>query len=254
MKQCLIFDLDDTLTESKQPISVEMRELLEKLTDHFHIAIISGCKYQQMEEQVIRHLGSCHFDKTHWLPTSGAQYYHEFDRKYYHGLTDQEKAYVQMVGWSAIDNFTTLWPQEVYGAVAEDRETQITFSLCGQEAPIEVKRAWNAEHDHTRWKAAERLQTRLSEFTVRVGGLTSIDITLKGIDKAFGVEQFMKATGFTKEDVLFFGDQLQPGGNDYAVKQMGIDCIEVKNVEETLEILKEILDGPENLHNGIRWL
>jgi HAD superfamily hydrolase (TIGR01484 family) len=221
-----MFDLDDTLTESKQTISIDMAEELEALTQSHEVAIISGCTMEQMEQQVIDYLGSCHFNRMHWLPTSGAQYFHEFKPVYSYALSDTEKAMIAMRGWSIIEKNLGL-PGQVYGPVMEDREAQVTFSICGQEAPISVKREWNEKFDFTRRRVASKLQEQLPDFTVRVGGKTSIDVTKKGIDKAFGVRKFMEELKLNKEDILFFGDQLQPGGNDYAVKEMGIACIEV---------------------------
>jgi hypothetical protein len=44
-----------------------------------------------------------------------------------------------------------------------------------------------------------------------------------------------------KENILFIGDKLQEGGNDYPVKAMGIDCIEVSRWEDTALVLEGIL-------------
>ena len=68
---------------------------------------------------------------------------------------------------------------------------------------------------------------KIPEFEVRTGGSTSVDITKLGVDKAYGINKLMKYTGVAKKDILFIGDRLQKDGNDYPVKIMGVDCIEV---------------------------
>jgi HAD superfamily hydrolase (TIGR01484 family) len=77
----------------------------------------------------------------------------------------------------------------------------------------------------------------LPEFEVRIGGTTSIDVTKKGIDKAFGVLRIIERLHIDKEDVVFVGDALFEGGNDYAVKSLGIRCIETSGPQETLKII-----------------
>jgi hypothetical protein len=44
----------------------------------------------------------------------------------------------------------------------------------------------------------------------------------------------MLALCLTECEILFFGDRLDPGGNDYPIKAMGIDCIEVQGWEDTI--------------------
>jgi phosphomannomutase len=43
------------------------------------------------------------------------------------------------------------------------------------------------------------------------------------------------------DDILFFGDRVTPGGNDYPVKAMGIDTLEISHWKETALALEAIL-------------
>lgn len=76
---------------------------------------------------------------------------------------------------------------------------------------------------------------------MKVAGLTSIDVTIPGVDKAYGMQKLMKATRFKKEDILFMGDKILPGGNDYPVEEMGIDCISVRGWEDTAYAIEGIV-------------
>ena len=76
------------------------------------------------------------------------------------------------------------------------------------------------------------------DFEVRVGGTTSIDVTMPGVDKAFGMKKLMSQLGLKKSNILFVGDRLQEGGNDYPIRAMGIDTIEVKDWLETITIFE----------------
>lgn len=240
-KLCLAFDLDDTLTYSKQNIDKRMASLLSELSSKYTIAIISGCNYEQMQNQVVYLLDPHSVFNFHFLPTSGGQYWHANKCIYFRLLDENEIAEAQKAFWISFNNLKLIIPK-LYGYLMENRESQLTFSMCGQNAPLKVKEEWNKKYDQKRRILAECMQELLPNLTVRVGGKTSIDVTPKGLDKAFGLGKFLEYTKFNKEEILFFGDQLQPGGNDYSVKQMGIDCVEVSSPEDTFLHLSMLRD------------
>jgi hypothetical protein len=55
------------------------------------------------------------------------------------------------------------------------------------------------------------------------------------------MKKLMEATGLKKEDILFMGDKIVPGGNDYAVEEMGIDCIAVRSWQDTAYAIEGIV-------------
>lgn len=130
-------------------------------------------------------------------------------------------------------------PQNTFGSITEDRNSQITFSALGQKAPYEVKKNWDSTGS-IRIKLMDFLQKRIPQFEVRMGGSTSIDILKKGMNKAYGVHQLLKYTKINKKQAVFFGDALFEGGNDYSVISTGILCIKVSNPVDTLKYLHGI--------------
>jgi hydroxymethylpyrimidine pyrophosphatase-like HAD family hydrolase len=84
------------------------------------------------------------------------------------------------------------------------------------------------------------ISKHLPHYDVKLGGLTSIDITHKGIDKAYGMKRLLHFLKIHKSNVLFFGDKLNKGENDYSIKAMGIKSIPVHSPEETIKHLKNI--------------
>jgi HAD superfamily hydrolase (TIGR01484 family) len=115
------------------------------------------------------------------------------------------------------------------------------MSLLGQNAPTKEKRAWFEANNTKREKLRALIATRLPDFEVRAGGTTTIDITRKGIDKAYGMAKLLEHLSITKQDILFAGDKMDPGGNDYPVKAFGIDSIAVRNAEDTVILLEGII-------------
>lgn len=126
-----------------------------------------------------------------------------------------------------------------YGELAQDRYSQITFSALGQDAPAEKKYEWDPD-TKKRQKMRAIVVEELSDYEVRIGGTTSIDVTRPGIDKAYGMEKLMVELEIGKEDILFIGDKLEEGGNDYPVKAMGIDTIAVDGWEDTALVIETI--------------
>ena len=245
-KKAVVFDLDGTLTESKADVDAEMSFLLCSLMKIKYLAVIGGGKLEQFEKQLIGHL-SCQedFEKLLILPTSaGAMYKYSNGRwlaVYEKTFTDAEKEKIFQALKEALKEIGYLNPEKTYGDTFEDRGGQITFSALGQEAPLEEKKRWNEKNDNLRFKLQEALKKKLPAFEIRLGGLTSIDITEKGIDKAYGIKQISKYLSLGISDLVYLGDALYRGGNDSAVLQTGIEAIKVSGVRETKAILKEVL-------------
>ncbi len=132
------------------------------------------------------------------------------------------------------------WEEKTWGNILEDRDCQITFSALGQSAPPEEKYKWDPDNSKKQ-KLRDYAAERLPNLEVRVGGSTSVDVTKLGIDKAYGMNKLIDMLDISMDDILFIGDRLEEGGNDYPVKAMGIDTIAVEKWEETALVIEGIL-------------
>jgi phosphomannomutase len=254
MKKVLAFDLDGTLAPSKTPLTDRMADVFGRALQSFHLCVISGCKFEQFEKQIINNL---HVEKEllgrlHLMPTCGTSYYaydtldNKWKKVYAEDLTEAEKKKISDALTKGVDDLGYR-EKEVYGETVEDRGSQVTYSILGQDIAdvlgmegVARKEAWdpdNKKKDALR----EYIAPLIPEFEVRVGGLTSIDVTKPGIDKAYGMRKLTEVLGIGKEDILFFGDRMTEGGNDYPVKAMGVDSVEVGRWEDTALALETIL-------------
>lgn len=248
MKKVIAFDLDDTLAITKSPIADRMAATLVRLLNHYDICIISGGKFEQFKNQVIVRLDApAHkLNRMHLMPTCGTRYYRydeltgDWALQYAEDLTQEEKQNIATIAERATKD-AGLWPTEPYGDVIEDRGSQVSISFLGQKAPAEAKYAWADAHSADRLVVRSAIAEALPDFEVRAGGSTTIDITRIGIDKAYGMQKLIAALGISQDDILFLGDKLQEGGNDYPVKAMGIDSLEVSRWEDTALVLEGIL-------------
>jgi HAD superfamily hydrolase (TIGR01484 family) len=215
------FDLDDTLAPSKSALPAPMAEALADLLEHVPVCIISGGQLSQFENQVLAHLPArANLANLHLMPTCGTRYLrHHSDtvwgEVYAHDLPER----VRLDAINILEEEGRrlgLWEDETWGRIIEDRGSQITYSALGQDAPLESKKAWDPTGEK-RSLLREAVEARLPELEVRSGGSTSIDITRKGIDKAFGLERLVQFVPVDFGDILFIGDRLDPDGHDFPV-------------------------------------
>lgn len=247
MKKILAFDSDDTIVLSKMPATDRMASLLAESMKYFDVCIISGTMFETTiypnTVRKIEGIPGVDLSRLHIMPTCGTRYYRyqdgEWQLQYNEDLSDDQKARIfEAIEVSA--KKLDMWCDDPAGEIIEDRLSQITYSALGQQARPEDKYAWAEANKEKRALLNEAVSSLIPEFEIRTAGTTSLDVTKPGIDKAHGMYKLLEATGLAKEDVLFFGDKLEEGGNDYPVKAMGIDCVAVEKWEDTAYALEGI--------------
>jgi phosphomannomutase len=248
MIRLIIFDLDGTLAESKLPLDAEMATLLARLLEFVKVAVIPGGAWPQFEKQVLHNLP--HDERLKGLsilPTCGTKFYRydgAWQELYSEEFSVDEKKIIVSGLNKAIDQ-SGFRAEKHWGDLIEDRGSQITFSALGQEAPLAEKKKWDLDFNK-RKKIKEILEPLIPAFSIQLGGATSIDVTRSGIDKAYGVKKLHEILGVAIRDMVFVGDAIFPGGNDYPAKQAGVVSIEVRDPHETKRVIEATiacLDG-----------
>ncbi|MEJ7925416.1 HAD-IIB family hydrolase [Sphingobium sp. AN641] len=244
MKELVAFDLDGTLAESKQPLGTDMGEALADLLAVAHVAVISGGDWPQFEKQVASRLPERADRARLWLmPTTGTKLYTHRDGAWspvFAELFDAAQKQAIFAAFDASLEATGFVPEQTWGERIEDRGSQITFSALGQQAPIEAKEHWDPDFAKRKVIQAD-LRTRLPGLSINMGGATSIDITREGVDKAYGLKKLRDASGIALDAMMFIGDAIFPGGNDYPAKQLGLDTVRVRDPQETLAVIAAIV-------------
>src|SRR3989344_1251746 len=281
-KSVFVFDLDGTLAESKVNIDSEMGGLLAQLLERGKVAIIGGAKFEQMRSQLPENINknsnlfllpldggsfytypstssldsardkSGQVQDNNWpgsrtsgssadseIPEVSLPGWHEM---YSHKLSDDEVKKIKDSFEKVFEEIGYIQSSKIYGEIIENRGGQVTFSPLGQHAPLEKKEKWAKENNDVRVKIESKVKGYLPEMEVKIAGLTSIDVTLKGIDKKFGIEQIIKHLGVKAEDILFFGDAIEPDENDYPALESGVVCYKVNSVQDTKDAIKHLLD------------
>lgn len=241
----VIFDLDGTLAPSKSPLDSEMADLVMKLLAKTKVAIISGGGYLQFQTQFLHSLpvSAESFSNLLLLPTSGTKLYvwrGNWNEQYSEQLTPAEKLRITTSLKESLRATEYIAPTKMYGEAVEDRGSQISFSALGQQAPISVKETWDPDRKK-REIIADHLRAKIPEFDIRIGGMTTIDITKRGINKAYGIRKLEEFLKIMPDHILFIGDALFQGGNDFPAKATGVDCVQVDGPEDTKSLLKSLL-------------
>ena len=251
--ELIAFDIDGTLTSSKSPlednplIDTDMSDLLNKLMDKYKVAIISGASMKQFEIQILMHLtkDSNKLKNLYLLPTNGTTICSYKSTLWQcppaNDLTDKEKTEIYNAFNKMFEEVGFKIPESVYGEVIEDRGSQITFSAFGQSAPIEIKEAWDKDHSK-REQMVSVLKKYLPDFASHIGGTTSIDVTRKGIDKAYGLRELLKYLNLPSGKLLYIGDELYPDGNDAPAILVAGETRSVDGPEETKKIILKLLE------------
>ena len=220
----LFFDLDGTLTESRQEVSNEMYDTLLKVSDKYPIVVISGASREQIAKQlkdlpyiVMAQSGN---DTNYWQNRLTDNQKHEI-YEHIKNIKNQYKEY-----------FSTL----VWEDLIQDRGGQISFSVLGHNADYELKKKADPKGKF-RTQILKNIPFDSLTLDVKVAGTTCFDYTLKNGTKGKNIDRLHHYFKFNPSHSVYFGDALFKGGNDESVIGV-IPTVKVKNPTHLISLLK----------------
>lgn len=216
--QHLFFDLDNTVTRSRSPISDSMKTLLEKLSKN--IIIISGASVKQIMDQ----MGgvSCYT-----MGQNGNHAVHGTHTLWEDNLTALEISEIE----EHIARLPRSWPVPDENDLLENRGSQISLSIYGHHAPVSEKERFDP--DQAKRRAMLHAVPLYSDTVeVKIAGTTCLDYFRKGRNKGYNVARLIEHEGWNKDDCIYFGDAIYPGGNDETVYGV-IETQGVKDPQDT---------------------
>ncbi|KFI55544.1 HAD family hydrolase [Bifidobacterium sp. UTCIF-37] len=245
------FDLDNTLANSKLPMKPQMASRFSELTRRIPVAVITGGRYSLVVSQILDVLEDrAILANLHLMPTSGTRYLrwngHEWSCVFSHDLDADQRARAA----ASLERHAReqgLWLEHVWGERIEDRGSQITFSVLGQQAPLEAKQAFDPTGE-LKERLARAVADDLPDLKVHAGGYTSVDVAGRGIDKAFAIRELAACTGIQVADIVFVGDRMTPGGNDYPAAEAGAMGVAVSCPADTIRFVDGLLERLPEWH------
>ena len=231
-----IFDVDGTLTPSRQKITDDFLPFFIDFISKNDVYLVTGSDRDKTLEQVTPEIyNSC----KRVYNCSGSDVY-VGDKNVYR--SDWELPWeVERFLNDELDYSS--FPLR-NGNHIERRPGGVNFSILGRDKDPFVGRdeyiRWSKETNE-REDIAGRLRDNFPGLTVAVGGQTGMDIGPQGSDKSQILRDFSK-----DDEIHFFGDMMEEGENDYplakAVKEMGGYPHSVRDWTDTRTILLGIHD------------
>jgi len=221
----LFFDMDNTLTRSRTPITDEMHTLLGSLP--CTIVAVSG----QTADAVIKQLKGL---DCYVLGQNGNDARYGEETLWHNTLTEDEKAAI----YDHIASLPRTWDVPDENDLIEDRGCSISFSLYGHHAPIEDKEKFDPDQAKRIGLLTEH-PLNSETIEVKIGGTTTLDYLKKGLHKGYNIARLCEYKDWNLDTCLYFGDALFPDGNDETVIGV-IDTRAVKNPDDTYEQLTQM--------------
>jgi len=213
--------------------------LFERLCKERDVIVVSGAQESQIRAQIPRIFDGQYFllaqNGNHCVDKNGSMLWKE----------ELDKAQT-----TAILSFIANIREELKLVVKNEedlvelRGAQISYSLIGHHEDLEKKYAFDPDAtfrlDILKRHAAEVAGLERHGVEVKTGGTTTIDFFPLGKNKGYNVARLIEHNGWKREDCLYLGDALFPGGNDETV--IGIIATQpVKNHNETFDFIEKNL-------------
>jgi phosphomannomutase len=210
-----IFDVDGTLTPSRQQMDDKFRSWFIDFCDSNDVYLVTGSDYAKTLEQVgvevvmsVKRIYNC----------SGTDVWEQGVNVKTKEWNAPKELYDLMHGWLQTSPFPARMGKHI-----EERPGMINFSIVGRNATIGERKMYVKFDTDTkeRENIAFQINLEFPDITATVGGETGIDIAPTGWDKSQILEDFD-----SNDKIIFFGDRVEQGGNDYplaAANKKGIN-------------------------------
>ncbi len=232
-----IFDVDGTLTPSRNPMDKDFKDFFKKFIKKKRVWLISGSDKDKTIEQVGKDVWT---NVERVYQSSGNQLWVKGELKYQYEFKTED--YLKELLKIFLDK--SEYPHR-YGNHIEERPGALNFSVVGRDCTQEQREhyaKWDNEHQERKDFAWE-IKERYPWLDAVVGGEISIDIYEKFKDKGQIVKDI-------RGKFEFFGDRLYPGGNDFAIQQeiiiqkrKGCKTHPVKTWRDTEKLLHSIYNA-----------
>lgn len=224
-KYLVALDMDGTITQHKTHLEQQNRTVLKHLSEYCHLVMVGAGSCQRIFKQLDRFpldvVGCYGMEAAHWNEATGA-----LVTDYAEIVPQPDRTKMEQRAQIIRDkyNFT-----EYMGDSVEFHSSgMMTFALLGTAAQIEDKLAFDPDRSKRR-AAYPEVCALFPEYTVFIGGSSSYDIVPRPYDKKYALDRYCALHGFARENVVYFGDDYGPGGNDEQVFRSDYLFITVDN-------------------------
>lgn len=215
-------DLDGTLTQHKTPLGPQNRAALDALGRKYQLLMVGAGRCSRIFGQLCCYpvdiIGNYGLEYCEYDAAAGGLKT-VFDRAFpcdREGVKARVEALRQELGF----------PPAV-GDIAEFHASGcVTIPLLGTNAALSDKLAVDPDRRKRR-NMYPRVVDAFPDFKVFIGGSSSFDMAPAPYDKAYALSEYCKTHHLLHQNVVYFGDDYGPGGNDEAVFRADFPCVPV---------------------------
>src|SRR3989344_6503994 len=137
-KKLIVFDLDGTVVETKSTVDGEMAGLLGRLLEKKSVVVVSGGRYEVFKENLLDKLNFPDklLKNLYIFPATASSFYrykNKWQKVYSEELPEKTRARIKKAFEEAFKEINYKHPEKTYGEIIEDRGSQVTFSVFGQD-------------------------------------------------------------------------------------------------------------------------
>lgn len=244
----LLFDMDGTLTDARQPITQDVIDVLKAVPPSIRKYLVTGSDMSKIDSQIPNDLLLSLFERVY--ACNGTRVWNcNLDLDDEHGSYEPELIHsttlTDYYSEADINHIINVLLETAYkthtkiktGTFVEWRDSQINFSVIGRNCSSSQR------EDYIKWdkKSGERariINQLRDEFkgwglSFRLGGQISIDITREGWDKSYAFEKMNESP----DQCVFFGDKICKDGNDLDI---AMKCARWHSVENPADLIIQI--------------
>jgi len=244
----LLFDMDGTLTDAREPITPDVLAALGDIATGTKKYLVTGSDMSKVDEQIPTdfliktfervytcngtRVWNCNLDMDNESLSAEPELIHKVTLKDHYSDADLTHI-IDILLKTASETHTKIKT----GTFVEWRESQINFSVVGRNCTSSQREdyvAWDKKSGE-RQRIIEHLRKEFQGWglSFRLGGQISIDITRAGWDKSYAFENMKE----TPDQCVFFGDKICKDGNDLDI---AMKCARYHNVESPADLILQL--------------
>ena len=256
MSRVFIFDVDGTLTPSRQPMTKEFQKFFGEWIKDNKFYLVTGSDLPKLQEQMCLYdidaeaIFTCCGNEM-WKPDPhivNISAYQVYEKKF--------KPPNTLLTFLGDKLRMSDYPVKA-GNHIEDRGSMVNFSIVGRDCTQEQREEyfeWDIKEGERR-EISRAIGFRWPELDAVIGGQISIDIYPKGRDKSQILEKIyeeINSDSHTKTyadtfEYIFIGDGIDNNGNDFPLAELmntikNCTAYQTSGWEETKQILEKLND------------
>ena len=214
MNRIFIFDIDGTLTPSRQRMTEDFAKFFDKWSNKNKYYLVTGSDLDKTKEQ----LPIAYIDRAEAIFTCCGNQMWRDNELIYDNKFKVTKKLNKLLG-TILSN--SVYPQR-YGNHIEDRGSMVNFSIVGRDC-TQKQRDEYFKYDNEKGERqiiSNAIKEKFPDLDAVIGGQISIDIYPKGKDKSQILDVIKQDRLVTPDEYIFIGDRIEKGGNDYPLAKL----------------------------------